>query len=114
MRAIGKYTNVANQKAVLDARDVYHKVWFSACNYDNIPVNSNFVVFSEDNPFVFYINKAYQELIKRIDEYQNGGYVGLKISGCTKEERKAQKDKEMQCKIQKIIMLRKQLISLEK
>lgn len=113
MRAIGKYTNAASQKAVLDAREVYHRVWFSACNYDDIPVNSSFVVFSEDNPFVFYVNKAYQELIKRIVEYQNGGYVGLKISGCTKAERKAQKNKELQCKVQKAITLRRQLAILD-
>ena len=113
MRAVGKYTNAASQKAVLDARDVYHRVWFSACNYDDIPVNSSFVVFSDDNPFVFYVNKAYQELISRISEYQNGGYVGLRISGCTEKERKAQKDKETQRKIQKAIILRKQLAILD-
>lgn len=113
MRAVGKYTNAASQKAVLDARDVYHRVWFSACNYDDIPVNSSFVVFSEDNPFVFYVDKAYQELIKRIAEYQNGGYVGLRISGCTKEEHKIQKTKELQRKVQKAITLRKQLAILD-
>jgi len=113
MKAVGKYTNSASQKAVLDARDVYHRVWFSACNYDDIPVNSRFVVFSEDNPFVFYVNKAYQELIQRISEYQSGGYVGLRISGCAKKEHKIQKDKEIQYKIQKAIALRKQLAILD-
>lgn len=113
MRAIGKYTNAASQKAVLDARDVYHRVWFSACDYDDIPVNNNFVVFSEDNPFVFYVNKAYQILVERIYEYQNGGYVGLRISCCTKEECKAQKDKKLQHKVQKVITLRRQLAILD-
>ena len=112
-RAIGKYHHKACQNAVLLARDVYHKVWASACDFDDVLVSSKFVVFTDSNPFVYYINKAYQELINRIYEYQNGGYVGLKISGCTVKERKIQKEQELQNKIQKFKDMRKQLIIFE-
>jgi len=45
MRAIGKYNHRANQKAVVSAREVYCKVWASACNFDSIPSISKFVIF---------------------------------------------------------------------
>jgi len=114
MKTNSKYSHKDCQNAVISARDVYHKVWLSACQYDDIPINSKFVVFSDSNPFVYYVNKAYQELISRISEYQNGGYVGLVISGCSKKERQIQKEQAKQQKIDKFIKIREQLQSLEK
>ena len=32
--------------------------WKHACNYDNIPAGSSFVVFSNDNPFIRLQSKA--------------------------------------------------------
>jgi hypothetical protein len=109
MRAEGKYNHRACQNAVFIARNVYHKVWVSACAFDNVPIDSKFVVFSNSNPFVYYVNKAYEILVQWIYEYQNGSYVGLKIRGCTAKERKIQKEQDLQNKISKFNKLRRQL-----
>lgn len=113
MKTNSKYGHKDCQNAVILVRVVYHKVWISACQYDDIPANSKFVVFSDSNPFVYYVNKAYQELINQVSEYQNGGYVGLVINGLSKKERLIQKEQEKQYKINKFINLREQLQILE-
>jgi hypothetical protein len=34
------------------------ELWAKACEYDNIPADSKFVVFSNDNPYVADYNRA--------------------------------------------------------
>lgn len=34
------------------------ELWRKACRYDHIPINSKFVVFSKENPFVKEWNDA--------------------------------------------------------
>jgi hypothetical protein len=42
------------------------ELWQKACKYDNIPVNSKFVIFSKDNPFMAEYNQAVATLHKAI------------------------------------------------
>jgi len=44
---------------------------------------------------VYYVDKAYKILLTRIYEYQNGGYVGLKIRTRTKVEKQEEKIKRV-------------------
>ena len=39
-----------------DARKIKKELWIMACKYDNIPENSMFVVFSDDNPYIKELN----------------------------------------------------------
>jgi hypothetical protein len=57
------------------------RVWQDACKHDDIPPNSSFVVFSEDNPFVRFINLIQKRLNEAEAAYAAGGYVGLTMKG---------------------------------
>lgn len=59
---------------------VVRQLWVKSCEHDRIPPDSVFVVFSDDNPYVPYHNKAVDELIEaRAAFAPGGGYVGLRI-----------------------------------
>ncbi len=56
------------------------QLWERACEHDGIPPDSVFVVFSDNNPYVPYHNKAVRELQEaRAAFVPGGGYVGLRI-----------------------------------
>ena len=66
-------------RAIQGMKDTWAAAYQSACKHDNIPSNSKFTVFSDNNPFTPFVDKAYTEYCNMIAEYQTGGYVGLKM-----------------------------------
>ena len=62
-------------------RAIAAQLWKKACEEDRIPLESKFVVFSQDNKYVPFYNRAVGMLHQAEAEYQAGGYVGLKIEG---------------------------------
>ena len=71
--------NRTGQKYIEGLRAVVARLWQQACGHDDIPPGSKFVVFSEDNPYVIFHNKAVGEFIEAMQQYRAGGYVGLRI-----------------------------------
>jgi hypothetical protein len=67
------------RQAVADAAAAYRSAWEAACKHDGIDPDSKFVVFSDDNPFVQFIDPALRHYIETRDAYQAGGYVGLNL-----------------------------------
>lgn len=51
----------------------------SACRHDGIPADAKFAVFSDNNPFVVFSDKAASMYFEAVQTYQSGGYVGLQI-----------------------------------
>ena len=62
------------------AQFAWAAAWRAACKHDGIPETARFAIFSDDNPFVQFVDAGARELFARIAEYQSGGYVGLTIS----------------------------------
>ena len=62
-------------------RNTVKSIWNTMCEADGIPVNSKFVVFSDETNAKYqkYYNTAMDELRRAIAEYQAGGYVGLRV-----------------------------------
>lgn len=61
------------------AAAVWRAAYSAACRHDKIPEDIKFAVFSDQNPFVQFVDKAAKELFARRQEYAAGGYVGLEI-----------------------------------
>ena len=56
------------------------QLWAKACQHDGIPADAGVVVFSKDNPYVPFHDKAMRELQEaRAAFVPGGGYVGLRI-----------------------------------
>jgi len=66
-------------KAIQGMKNTWAAAYKSACKHDGIPEDSKFSVFSDDNPFVPFVDKAFQEMCAMMTEYKAGGYVGLTI-----------------------------------
>ena len=73
----GRIEATAGLKAVDAARFVHRRAFEAACRHDGIDPSAPFVVFSDKNPFVQFVNSAWAEYCARRSEYQSGGYVGL-------------------------------------
>lgn len=67
-------------KVLAGLQATYRAAWESACKHEGIPVDSQFVIFSNDNPFVPFYEKARSQYVNALIEYKSGGYIGLKIS----------------------------------
>lgn len=83
MRTISKHSGRievrGGLKEIQAIRNTWRAAYQSALRHDGMPEDTNFAVFSADNPFVPYAEKAYSELCRMIEEYRAGGYVGLRI-----------------------------------
>ena len=83
MKTQTKHSGRIEVKPALRAIDGMKNTWVAAykaaCKHDGIPEDSKFSIFSDDNPFVPFVDKVYQEMCAMITEYKAGGYVGLKI-----------------------------------
>jgi len=75
----GRIEADAGATVVANAKAAWRSAWEAACSHDNIDPSEKFVVFSDDNPFVPYIGKAFDEFVRFRDEYLAGGYVGLEL-----------------------------------
>ena len=73
-----KLNNKARQ-TITAARNTVGQCWRQACEFDDIPADSKFVVFSDGNPYAKWYNLAMTEYLRLCREYENGGYVGLTI-----------------------------------
>ena len=71
--------NRQGQKYINGLRVTARQLWIKACEFDGIPSESKFVVFSDGNKFVPFYDKAHNQLMEAISQYKAGGYVGLKI-----------------------------------
>lgn len=71
--------NRTGQKYIDGLRSTRTQLWKQACEFDSIPVDSKFVVFSKDNKFAEFYNLSCLRLSEAIAQYRAGGYVGLKI-----------------------------------
>lgn len=69
-----------NERVIAGYAATYRKVWESACKHDDIPPESKFVAFSDDNPFVKFFAPAMAAYHAAIAEAKAGGYIGLEIS----------------------------------
>jgi hypothetical protein len=56
-----------------------HQIWGKMCEEEGIPPGSAFVVFSPDNKYLPYYNRALTTVWEAEAQYRAGGYVGLKI-----------------------------------
>ena len=76
----GKFQERMNKvglKYIASIRTTLRALWRSACKHDGFPEDTSFAVFSDDNPFVPFHDKALTELWAAKREYAAGGYVGL-------------------------------------
>uniref|UniRef100_A0A7C2EIN5 Uncharacterized protein n=1 Tax=Ammonifex degensii TaxID=42838 RepID=A0A7C2EIN5_9THEO len=73
--------NKQAQKYIASLAATALDLWRKACEYDNIPPESKFVVFSADNPYVLFYNRILTELQEARQQYAASGYVGLTIKG---------------------------------
>ncbi len=60
-------------------RATVQALWRKACEFDGIPADSQFVIFSEANKFHEFYNIAMRRYLEACREYESGGYVGLQI-----------------------------------
>lgn len=60
-------------------RDTWSNVYAKACEHDGIAPEAKIAVFSKDNPFAQFVDRAADEFFKAVREYQAGGYVGLTL-----------------------------------
>lgn len=84
MRTNSKHSGRIEQRGSLLAIAAHWHAWKStfaaACKHDGISEHATFAVFSQDNPFVVFVNKGHEEYVRCLSEYQAGGYVGLSLS----------------------------------
>ena len=74
-----KQLNRQGQAYINSLRVTAAQLWAKACEEDGIPSDSKFVVFSPDNKYSPFYNKALAMLREAEEQYRAGGYVGLKI-----------------------------------
>ena len=60
-------------------RNAIKALWVKACEHDEIPAGSMFVVFSDDNPYVKFHSIAMRQYQADRKAFADGGYVGLRI-----------------------------------
>jgi len=68
-------------------RATVRKCWEDACKFDGVDPNEKFVVFSDDNPYVPFHNRAVQNLREAEAQAAAFGYVGLQIDTGRKKRR---------------------------
>jgi hypothetical protein len=84
MRTTTKHSGRIEIKPALKAIEGMRQTWLSAykaaCKYEDITEDAKFVIFSDDNPFLPFIDRAYIQYCEMKLEYQAGGYVGLSLT----------------------------------
>lgn len=76
---ISKIENVGF-KYIENLKYIIKQLWEKCCEYDNIPKDSKFVVFSKNNPYEYFYEKAFNEYMYAIiTTVPGGGYTGLII-----------------------------------
>lgn len=62
-----------------DLSSACKSAYAAACKHDGIPLDTKFAVFSENNPFVPFINGGMTEYMQAKQDYFNLGYCGMTI-----------------------------------
>lgn len=75
--------NKQGQEYIAGLQAAVRQLFIKCCEVDGIPIDSKFVVFSDDNKYLPFYNKAVQELLEAREQYAAGGYVGLTIKKST-------------------------------
>ena len=78
-RNIQEKINRRGQEHIASLQATVHQLWAKCCEAEGIPADSKFVVFSNDNEFLPFYDKALAQLWQAQAEYAAGGYVGLTI-----------------------------------
>ena len=71
--------NRQGQKCIAGWKATVAHLWRKCCEYDSIAPESQFVVFSEGNPYSKFYDIAVRNLTEAREQYRVGGYVGLTI-----------------------------------
>ena len=77
--------NRQGQQYIASLEATARQLWVKACEFDGIPADSKFVVFSKENKFARFHNTAMCHLVEARAEYAAGGYVGLQIKDVRKK-----------------------------
>ena len=64
---------------IVGLRNTAQQLWIKACEFDGIPADSKFVVFSDENKFAKFYGIAMGQMFDARQQFADGGYVGLRI-----------------------------------
>ena len=70
---------IEGRKFIVSMARTVKALWAKACEFDGIPVDSTFVVWSEGNKFAPFYERAMTQYLDACNEYEAGGYVGVRI-----------------------------------
>jgi len=79
MTGMQKRLNKQAEDYIGDLKSAVKQLWDKCCEEDQIPPDSKFCVFSKDNKFAPFYNRAVIQLQEAEAAYKAGGYVGLRI-----------------------------------
>jgi hypothetical protein len=65
--------------SILGLAATYRKCWQAACKYDGVDPDIIFVNFSRENPYVYYLDRLFNQYQEVLAAYMAWGYVGLRI-----------------------------------
>jgi len=77
--AIQERLNKQGQKYIAGLANTIKVLWEKACEFDSVPVESKFVVFSDGNKFAKFYGIAMNQYFEARQQYVDGGYVGLSV-----------------------------------
>ena len=68
-----------NEQVIAGWANTARVLWEKACEFDGIPPDSKFVVFSEENKYAKLHGVAMRQFFAAQNEAASGGYIGLEI-----------------------------------
>jgi hypothetical protein len=71
---------IEGRKFLANMAATVKQLWEKACEFDGIPADSTFVVWSAENKFGKFYNIAINQYMDAQREYEAGGYVGVRIA----------------------------------
>jgi hypothetical protein len=71
---------IEGRKFIAGMAATVKQLWVKACEADQIPPGSQFVVWSEGNKFAPFYERAMAQYLDACAEYEAGGYVGVRIA----------------------------------
>lgn len=80
-RCNGRIQPRRNEQVLSAWANTASQLWQKACEFDGIPPDSKFVVFSSENKYARFHGLAMQRYFEAQHEAKAGGYVGLTLSG---------------------------------
>jgi hypothetical protein len=82
MAASNQQTRITKQglEYIRGLRNTVRQLWIKCCKEEGIPADSKFVIFSTNNKYLPFYNRALRQLWEAEAQYRAGGYVSLKIS----------------------------------